>query len=66
MNAVSDIWATMNTSFRGQDVHMISLINLFERFHANSQTGLSTSFVNDARVQYGNNAITSTKSPGYV
>jgi sodium/potassium-transporting ATPase subunit alpha len=60
-----DLWATLNTSRRDQDVHMIPLDSLFERFHTNQRTGLSTGFVHEARAQYGNNRITSTRSPNY-
>jgi len=63
-NSSIDLWATVDTSRLDQDVHVIPLDSLFQRFHTNQRTGLSTTFVPDARAQYGSNKITPRQSPG--
>jgi sodium/potassium-transporting ATPase subunit alpha len=61
-----DLWATVDKSRLDQDVHIIPLDELFNRFHTNPRVGLSEDFVLDARVQYGNNKLTPPKKPSYV
>jgi sodium/potassium-transporting ATPase subunit alpha len=63
--AIIDLWTTANVSGLDQDVHVIPLDSLFQRFHTNQRSGLSTRFVVDARSQYGKNKITPGKSASY-
>ncbi|UJR34810.1 hypothetical protein I4U23_027591 [Adineta vaga] len=60
-----DLWANTDMSRFDQDIHIISLENVFQRFHSNQRTGLSTNFVHDARQHYGMNRITPPQSPNY-
>jgi sodium/potassium-transporting ATPase subunit alpha len=61
-----DLWATVDKSRLEQDVHIIPLAELFNRFHTNPRVGLSEDFVPDVRDQYGNNKLTPPKQPSYV
>ena len=64
-NSNIDLWAAVDASRLDQDVHVIPLDSLFQRFHTDQRTGLSTTFVPDARAQYGSNKITPPQSPSY-
>lgn len=61
-----DLWATVDKSRLEQDIHIIPLDDLYQRFHTNSCDGLSTASINDALVQYGVNRITPPKQPNYL
>ncbi|CAF0772355.1 unnamed protein product [Adineta steineri] len=61
-----DLWATIDRSNLEQDVHIIPVDDLYQRFHTNQHDGLSTASVIDAQVQYGTNKITPPKSPSYL
>lgn len=61
-----DLWATVDKSRLEQDVHIIPLADLLQRFHTEPRTGLSTNSVEDARAQYGENKLTPPKQPSYV
>jgi sodium/potassium-transporting ATPase subunit alpha len=62
---IDGLWATVDASRLDQDVHVIPLDSLFQRFHTDQGTGLSTTFVPDAQAQYGSNRITPPQPPGY-
>lgn len=64
-NSSINVWATVDAWWLDLDVHVILLDSLFQRFHTDQRTGLSTTFVPDARAQYGSNKITPPQSPGY-
>jgi sodium/potassium-transporting ATPase subunit alpha len=61
-----DLWATVDRSRLEQDVHIIPLEELYNRFHTNPSTGLSASSIPDARAQYGDNKLTPPKPPNYA
>ncbi len=61
-----DLWATVDRSRLEQDVHIIPLAELFNRFHTDPRSGLSASSITDARAQYGDNKITPPKPPSYA
>jgi len=60
-----DLWATIDRSRLEQDVHIIPIQELFNRFHTDPRTGLSASSIPDARAQYGDNKLTPPKPPSY-
>ena len=60
-----DLWATIDRSRLEQDVHIIPLEDLYQRFHTDPRTGLATGYVADARAQYGENKLTPPKQPSY-
>jgi sodium/potassium-transporting ATPase subunit alpha len=55
----------MDASQLHQDVHRIDLDNLFQRFHSNQRTGLTSALVSDARAHYGRNCILPPGPPNY-
>jgi len=61
-----DLWATVDRSRLDQDVHIIPLQEVFNRFHTDPRTGLSASSIPDARAQYGDNKLTPPKQPSYA
>lgn len=61
-----DLWAVVDKTSLDEDVHIIPLEHLCQRFHSDLQNGLSTSHVSDALTQYGSNKMTPPKSPSYV
>lgn len=65
-NSTINLWATIDRSSADQDVHRISLNELYQRFHTSPQDGLSTGAVIDAQVQFGINEITPPKPPSYL
>ncbi|CAF2807127.1 unnamed protein product [Rotaria sp. Silwood2] len=61
-----ELWTTKEKAHPEQKtVHMIPLEKLFERFHTNPKTGLSSNFIPDVRAQYGDNKLTPPKPPNY-
>jgi sodium/potassium-transporting ATPase subunit alpha len=60
-----DLWATVDHSRLDQDVHIIPLDELYNRFHTEPRNGLSDNAVSDARAQYGDNKLTPPKKPSY-
>ncbi|CAF4812261.1 unnamed protein product [Rotaria sp. Silwood1] len=48
-----------------ETIHMIPLEKLFQHFHTNPKTGLSSNFIPDVRAQYGDNTLTPPKQPSY-
>jgi sodium/potassium-transporting ATPase subunit alpha len=48
-----------------KNVQSIPLHELFQHFHTNPETGLSSDFISDARAQYGVNKLTPPKPPNY-
>jgi len=48
-----------------KNVQSIPLNELFQHFHTNPETGLSSDFISDARAQYGVNKLTPPKPPNY-
>jgi sodium/potassium-transporting ATPase subunit alpha len=60
-----DLWVTIDRSHLEQDVHIIPLEDLYQRFHTDPRTDLITSYVADARTQYGENKMTPPKQPSY-
>jgi sodium/potassium-transporting ATPase subunit alpha len=65
-NSTVDLWATVDRSGLEQDVHIIPLDDLYQRFHTNPRDGSSSASVIDAQVQYGMNKITPPKPPSYL
>jgi sodium/potassium-transporting ATPase subunit alpha len=61
-----DLWATVDRSRLEKDVHIIPIQELFNRFHTDPRTGLSTTAVLDAHAQYGDNKLTPPKQPSYL
>jgi sodium/potassium-transporting ATPase subunit alpha len=60
------LWPTVDKSDSEQEsVHSIPLDELFQQFHTDPKTGLSSDFVSYARVQYGENKLTPPKPPNY-
>lgn len=64
--SIVDLWDIVDRSRLEQDVHMIPLDDLYQRFHTNPRNGLSAASVIDAQVQYGENKITPPKPPSYL
>jgi sodium/potassium-transporting ATPase subunit alpha len=60
-----DLWTNIERSSIDEDVHMISMDELFTRFHTDRCIGLSMQSINDAREHYGNNRLTPPKQPSY-
>jgi sodium/potassium-transporting ATPase subunit alpha len=60
-----DLWATVDRSRLEQDVHIIPLEDVYNRFHTDPRTGLSANSIPDARAQYGDNKLTPPKPPNY-
>jgi sodium/potassium-transporting ATPase subunit alpha len=60
-----DLWATVDRSRLEQDVHIVPLQELFNRFHTDPRKGLSAAAIPDARAQYGDNKLTPPKPPNY-
>ena len=60
-----DLWNVVDRTRLEQDVHIIPLADLFERFHSDQQRGLSSDAVANAKTQYGSNKITPPKPPNY-
>ena len=61
-----DLWATVDRSRLEQDVHIVPIEELYNRFHTNPRTGLPSSSIEDARAQYGENKLTPPKQPSYI
>ena len=61
-----DLWETIDRSRLAEDIHIIPLDEVYRRFQTNPRTGLSSQFVVDARVQYGENKLMPPKQPSYV
>ncbi|CAF4096352.1 unnamed protein product [Adineta steineri] len=61
-----DLWATVDRSRLEQDVHIIPLQELYNRYHTDPRTGLTSGAVPDARAQYGDNKLEPPKQPSYV
>lgn len=61
-----DLWANTDLSRLEQDVHIIPIEEVYNRFHTNPDTGLSSNLVSDARAQYGDNKLQPPKQPSYV
>ena len=66
LDSTVDLWATVDRSRLEQDVHIIPLEELYNRFHTDARNGLSSGQVPDARAQYGENKLTPPKQPSYV
>ncbi|CAF1116392.1 unnamed protein product [Adineta steineri] len=60
-----NLWVNTDMSRLDQDVHVIPMESVFQRFHSNQHFGLSTSFVHDAQLHYGTNQITPPRSQNY-
>ncbi|CAF4907246.1 unnamed protein product [Rotaria sp. Silwood1] len=65
-DSIVDLWATVDRSCLEQDVHIIPLDDLYQRFHTNPRDGLSAASVIDGQIQYGANRITPPKQPSYL
>ncbi|CAF1437995.1 unnamed protein product [Rotaria magnacalcarata] len=65
-DSIVDLWATVDRSRLEQDVHIIPLDDLYQRFHTNPRNGLSAASVINAQVQYGANKTTPPKQPSYL
>lgn len=61
-----DLWTTVDRSRLDQDVHIIPLQDLYQRFQTDPRNGLPSSIIADARAQYGDNKLTPPKKPSYV
>ncbi|CAF1250241.1 unnamed protein product [Didymodactylos carnosus] len=61
-----DLFANIDKSKLDNDVHLISLDELYERFHTDPIQGLTSEQVEHAQQQYGKNKITAPPKPGYV
>ncbi|CAF0791108.1 unnamed protein product [Adineta steineri] len=61
-----DLWATVDRSRLEQDVHIIPLQELYNRYHTDPRTGLTSGAVPDARAQYGDNKLEPPKQPSYI
>jgi sodium/potassium-transporting ATPase subunit alpha len=59
------LWSATDKSHAEQDVHIIPLDEVFQRFHTNPKSGLSSGFIPDVRAQYGENKLTPPKPPNY-
>ena len=57
---------TVNDAHRNDDIHIISLDDLYKRFHTDPRQGLSASSVVDARARYGENKFTQPKSASFL
>jgi sodium/potassium-transporting ATPase subunit alpha len=66
LDSTVDLWATVDKSRLEQDVHIIPLAELFNRFHTDPRSGLSAYAIADARAQYGANKLTPPKKPSYA
>jgi len=64
-DSVVDLWNVVDRSRLEQDVHIIPLNDLFQRFHTDPQRGLTSENATAARAQYGDNKITPPKPPNY-
>jgi sodium/potassium-transporting ATPase subunit alpha len=60
-----DLWATVDHSRLEQDVHIVPINELFNRFHTEPRNGLSSDSIPDIRAQYGDNKLTPPKKPSY-
>ena len=60
------LWPDTDKSHAEQDVHIIPLDEVFQRFHTNPKSGLSSDSIPDARAHYGENKLTPPKPPNYV
>ncbi|CAF3787505.1 unnamed protein product, partial [Rotaria magnacalcarata] len=65
-SSIVDLWATVDRSRLEQDVHIIPLDELYQRFHTNPRDGLSSASIADAQAQYGLNKIIPPKPPSYL
>lgn len=62
-----DLWATTETGHsEKENIHMIPLEEVYQRFHTNPNTGLSSDSISDARAQYGDNKLTPPDPPNYL
>jgi sodium/potassium-transporting ATPase subunit alpha len=66
LDSTVDLWATVDKSRLEQDVHIIPLQEVFNRFHTDPRTGLAANTIPDARAQYGDNKLTPPKKPSYA
>jgi sodium/potassium-transporting ATPase subunit alpha len=60
-----DLWTTVDKTRLEQDVHIIPIQEVYNRFHTNPRNGLSADAITDARAQYGANKLTPPKPPSY-
>ncbi|CAF1515516.1 unnamed protein product, partial [Adineta steineri] len=60
-----NLWVNTDMSRLDQDVHVIPMESVFQRFHSNQHFGLSSPFVHDAQLNYGTNQITPPRSQNY-
>jgi sodium/potassium-transporting ATPase subunit alpha len=65
-NSTVDLWSSVDRSHLEEDVHLVPLDDLYQRFHTNSRDGLSSASIIGAQVQYGPNKITPPKSSSYL
>ncbi|CAF3440849.1 unnamed protein product [Rotaria socialis] len=65
-SSIVDLWATVDRSRLEQDVHIIPLDELYQRFHTHPRDGLSSASIADAQAQYGLNKIVPPKPPRYL
>ena len=60
-----DLWNVVDRSRLEQDVHIIPLNDLYQRFRTDPQRGLTSEGAASARAEHGDNKITPPKPPNY-
>jgi sodium/potassium-transporting ATPase subunit alpha len=59
------LWPSVDKSRLEEDVHVIPLSELLQRYQTDPRNGLSAAVVSNIRAQYGENKLTAPKLPNY-